>query len=219
MGAIPDEPRPKPRTLGCSFLIDLIQKTVLEMESGMKTGLLFAMALLLVGISSSERGLGVFPEESMSKAHFPTVKASSLENRELTLPGDFDGARNLVLVAFEREQQKNVDSWLHKMSQFEELDTDFRYYELPTIERMNAFMRWFIDSGMRRGIPDRKARERTITLYLDKKLFCDALAISDQKRIYALLVDRQGNVLWRAEGDYDEDKAASLKSALEAHRR
>ncbi len=153
-----------------------------------------------------------------SIAHFPAVKASNLEKRELSLPGDFAGERNLLLVAFEREQQKNVDTWLHEMKRFEELDPEFRYYELPTIERMNAFMRWFIDSGMRRGIPDRKARERTITLYLDKKPFCDALAISDQKTIYAFLVDRAGRVLWRSDGDFDEMKAASLRAALEGHR-
>jgi len=184
----------------------------------MKTGLVIVTLLLLAAVSTSGKDLGAPAKDSMSLAHFPAVRASNLEKRELSLPGDFEGDRNLLLVAFEREQQKNVDTWLHEMKRFEELDPGFRYYELPTIERMNAFMRWFIDSGMRRGIPDRKARERTITLYLDKKPFCEALNISDQKKIYAFLVDRTGNVLWRSEGDFDEKKAASLKAALEGHR-
>lgn len=185
----------------------------------MKTGLLFAPLLLLAGISTSDTRLWALDNSSMTKAHFPPVKASNLANRELSLPGDFEGARNLVLVAFERAQQKDVDTWLNAMARFEQADPDFRYYELPTIEHMNAFMRWFIDSGMRRGIPDLKARQRTITLYLDKKSFCEALDISDQKKIYAFLVDREGNVLWRAEGDYDADKGAGLNSVLSAQRR
>jgi hypothetical protein len=130
------------------------------------------------------------------------------------LPTDFEGDRNLLLVAFEREQQKDVDTWLREMKRFEELDPGFHYYELPTIQRPNAFTRWFIDTGMRRAIPDRKARERTITLYLDKKPFCDALLIRDQKKIYQFLVDRNGRVLWRSEGLFDESKGASLRSAL-----
>jgi hypothetical protein len=67
---------------------------------------------------------------------------------------------------------------------------------------------------MRHGIPDRNARERTITLYLDKAPFCAALHIADQTKIYAFLVDREGKVLWRSEGVFDETKGSSLRSAL-----
>ena len=90
----------------------------------------------------------------------------------------------------------------------------FRYYELPTIDKLNPVARWFINSGMRRGIPDANARARTITLYLDKPSFRKALDLPDEKQIYALLVDRSGCVLWRAEGDFDEAKAAGLEEAL-----
>jgi hypothetical protein len=174
--------------------------------------------LMAVLTASSKGGLGAALPGNAAAAHFPTVKASNLEKREFTLPADFEGDRNLLLVAFEREQQKDVDTWLREMKRFEELDPGFRYYELPTIERPNSLVRWFIDSGMRRGIPDRKARERTITLYLEKKPFLDALLITDQKKIYAFLVNRDGNALWKAEGVFDEAKGASLRSALGEHR-
>ena len=174
--------------------------------------------LLFASIAGSSERFAAPPEHSSQKAHFPPLTASNLEKRGLSLPADFEGDRNLLLVAFEREQQKNVDTWLHKMKQFEESDPGFRYYELPTSEKLNPVMRWFIDSGMRRGILDLKARERTITLYLDKKPFCDALLITDQKKIYAFLVDRGGNVLWKSEGDFDEAKATSLKNVLREHR-
>jgi len=35
--------------------------------------------------------------------------------------------------------------------------------------------------------------------------------------VYALLVDRSGNVLWRAEGTFDEAKGVSLRQALRDH--
>jgi len=175
-------------------------------------------SLLLIFITSSERGLAATESEHSPGAHFPSVKASNLEKRVFSLPAEFEGERNLLLVAFEREQQKNVDTWLREMKRFEELDLGFHYYELPTIQRPSAFMRWFIDTGMRRGIPDRKARERTITLYLEKKSFLDSLLITDQKKVHALLVDRKGKVLWRSEGVFDEAKGASLRNALGEYR-
>jgi hypothetical protein len=171
-------------------------------------------ALLVTLITSFEQSLAAAAPEHSRSGHFPSVKASNLEKRDFNLPADFEGDRNLLLVAFEREQQKDVDTWLIEMKRFEEIDPGFHYYELPTIQRPNAFMRWFIDTGMRHGIPDRKARERTITLYLEKQPFLDSLLIADQKKIYAFLVDRKGNVLWRSEGVFDEAKGASLRSAL-----
>ena len=144
---------------------------------------------------------------------FPKLTAYNLEKQTLSLPEDFAGDRNLLLIAFQREQQKEVDTWLHEMKRFELLPS-FRYYELPTIDKLNPISRWFIDTGMRHGIPDRDARARTITLYIDKLSFRKALNLADEKRIYTLLVDRSGRVLWRAEGVFDEGKASSLQRVL-----
>jgi hypothetical protein len=144
---------------------------------------------------------------------FPKLTVSNLEEKYLSLPEDFAGNRNLLLIAFQREQQQNVDTWLRQMNRFESIP-GFQYYELPTLDKLNPFVRWFINNGMRRGIPDRNARARTITLYLDKPSFRKALHIPDEKQIHAILVDRAGRVWWRAEGDFDEAKAASLQEAL-----
>jgi len=148
-------------------------------------------------------------------AKFPELKASNLESREFNLPQDFGGERNLVLIAFQREQQEQLDTWLKEMKRFQEADPGFQYYEMPTIEKLNAMARWFIDSGMRRGIPDKSARARTVTLYIDKKPFEESLQLPTEKTVYALLVDRSGNVLWRADGTFDESKGESLRKALQ----
>ena len=181
--------------------------------------LLFCLAVTMMAtVTLAWAGIGDTASEELTPAPegtFPKLKASNLENQTFSLPEDFAGERNLLLIAFQREQQQNVDTWLHQMKRFE-TSPGFNYYELPTIDRLNPFFRWFINSGMRRGIPDRNARARTITLYLDKPAFRKALNIPDEKRIYAILVDRSGRVLWRAEGDFDEAKAASLQAALTA---
>jgi hypothetical protein len=146
---------------------------------------------------------------------FPALESETLEKQSVQLPQDFQGERNLLLIAFEREQQKDIDTWLTQMKRYEDIDKEFRYYEIPTIEKMNRFMRWFINTGMRHGIPDKKARERTITLYIDKEPFKKSLQIPDEKKIYAMVVDRSGNVLWRATGPYDEANGKSLREFLE----
>lgn len=172
-----------------------------------------AMIATMMFVASAHAGDAKLPMQTAAK--FPELKASNLESREFNLPRDFAGERNLVLIAFQREQQEQLDTWLKEMKRFQEADPSFQYYELPTIEKLNAMTRWFIDSGMRRGIPDKNARARTITLYIDKKPFEESLQLPTEKTVYALLVDRSGNVLWRAEGTFDEAKGEGLRKALQ----
>jgi hypothetical protein len=150
-----------------------------------------------------------------SNARFPTVTGSNLQRKKLSLPQDFQGERNLVLIAFQRWQQAQVDTWIPFARQLEEDYPRLRYYELPTIRRLNALSRTFVNEGMRAGIPDPLARERTITLYLDKRAFRRALQIAGEDEIQVLLLDRQGGVLWRTEGVLAPEKVAALAAIVE----
>ena len=145
---------------------------------------------------------------------FPAVRGSSLSGREYSLPADFEGEVNLVLVAFQRWQQELVDTWLPTARRLAETYPTLRYYELPTISRLNFLARAFIDSGMRAGIPDPTARATTITLYLDKLSFRQALELPEEETIYVMLVDRQGQVLWRADGAFAPETGQELEQAI-----
>ena len=67
--------------------------------------------------------------------------------------------------------------------------------------------------------PNPVARERTITLYLDKDEFRQALQLPHEDDIYVLLLDRQGQVLWRAEGAFTPEKGESLAAQFQAWRK
>ncbi len=148
---------------------------------------------------------------------FPTIRAKNLEREKFELPGDFEGERNLCLVAFQRWQQEEVDTWLEWLEGSSLEDAPgFAYYELPTLNKSSKLFERFLDEGMRSGIPSRKARERTITLWTDKKAFKRALEIPNERTIQVLLVDREGNVLWRTAGRFTEEKGKSLRHAVES---
>ncbi len=145
---------------------------------------------------------------------FPRIKATSLEDKEFTLPRDFEGELNLTLIAFQRWQQEQVDSWLPLARQLRAAQPDFRYYELPTIYRGNPVFRWWLDTVMKTGIPDANARAITITLYLDKSVFREALGITREDTIQALLVNREGEVIWRGEGAFTPELGQALTEAI-----
>lgn len=145
---------------------------------------------------------------------FPRVEGSNLEGDRFVLPADFGGEINVVLVAFKRDQQHDVDTWMPLLKRIADANTGLRVYELPTLGRRYRLMRSFIDGGMRAGIPDRAVRAATVTLYIDKSPFRRALGLRDEDRIYVLLVDREGRVHWRTDGAFDAKAAAELESTV-----
>jgi hypothetical protein len=155
-------------------------------------------------------------EESMASnalRFFPEVVGRNLEGLEFQLPADFGGAVNLVLVAFRREQQALVDTWLPPAAALADSVGDLQYYELPVLSRAYKLVRRFIDGGMRAGISDLAARERTITLYIDKKPFREALGISNEDTIYILVLASDGRVALMLDGAFSEDKGSSVRRA------
>ncbi len=89
---------------------------------------------------------------------------------------------------------------------------DLRFYELPTIAQGNPLFRAWLDGAMRGGIPEHQSREQTIALYVDKVAFRKALGLPHEDTIYVLLVDREGHVVWRREGEYSAQLAAERNS-------
>ena len=151
-----------------------------------------------------------------SVRQFPRVAGTNLEGRRFSLPADFEAEYNVVLVAFRREQQADVDSWLPFLREQKVAARGFRVYELPTLNRSYRLMRGFIDGGMARGIPEKATREATITLYIDKTPFKKALALTAEDRISTLIVARDGRVLWRADGRFMPAAGAGLAAALDS---
>ena len=145
---------------------------------------------------------------------FPTVNGSNLQRAKLTLPQDFAGDYNLLFIAFHQWHQDEVNTWIPLAESCEAQYPGLVYYELPTIRSLNALSKFFINEGMRAGIPNPKSRERTITLYLEKDDFRTALGLEDEEHIFALLIDHQGNELWRARGPHSQVSEASLLDVL-----
>jgi hypothetical protein len=145
---------------------------------------------------------------------FPTVKGSNLLRQKLTLPQDFQGMFNLVFIPFERWHQIEVDSWSALAEELEEKYEGLVYYELPTLQNGGPFYKFFLNEGMRVGIPNPKTRERTVTLYLDKADFRAALDMMDEGHIYILVVDRQGKEFFRVRGPYSHEGELALRETL-----
>jgi hypothetical protein len=144
---------------------------------------------------------------------FPSMTGIDLLGEERPLPDSFEGEFNIVSIAFQREQQENVNTWIEAVKPVLAENDNVRYYEVPLIYEMNAMMRGWVNNGMRSGLPSEEARERTITVYTDREKFFDMMNMNEDT-IYTLLLNKKGEILWRAEGDATEEKMAELISKI-----
>lgn len=147
-----------------------------------------------------------------AEPRFPATTTQDLNGRTLTFPEQFPAERTLLLIAFYREQQADLDEWIY------ELDLDAAdapvWLEIPVIEDNGAIFREFVDNGMRSGITSEEARARVFTIYGDPDAFRAALELGSDELVYLLVVDREGRVLHREYGRYSEAKAGPLLGAL-----
>lgn len=174
-------------------------------------------ALALVALAPPARATEVLDRRDDRPGTFPVIAAESLRGRSVTMPEQFKGARNLLLVATQREQQADIDTWLAVIDTLAAGVPDFAYYEIPTISSSMKWMRAVIDGGMKQGIPDRAQRDRTITLYLDVDWFRGQIGTAGNDAIAALLVDRAGNISARWYGPYTAAAGAELREILTAN--
>lgn len=148
---------------------------------------------------------------------FPRVRARNLEGLDVDLPDAFAGERNVVAVAFRREHQKSVDTWVEWFEARSGSDPGLRFFEVPTIGRMWAPVRRFIDGGMAAAIREPIVLQRTFTIYGDVAEVTGPLDIPDRSTITVLLVDRGGRVLWRTTGGRTEPITHRLEMVLAEH--
>jgi len=147
--------------------------------------------------SNTDRVSALSPKKGIL---FPSLQAHSLARTPVQLPDDARGHIALILLAFQRQAQEMVDSWLHPFTKKFGDTPGFTFYEIPMIK--GKWWRLFsssIDGGMRMGIPEKK-HEHVVTYYGNISQYLSALQIQDLSLAYAFLLDKQGYIIWQGEG-------------------
>lgn len=145
---------------------------------------------------------------------FPGVTAYRLDKTKTTLPDDFAGSLNLLVISFEREQENEADSWLPLVQQLGQANPSFHGYLLPVFSRENMLYRWWLNSSLRSSSPNESLWHWTVPLYVNKSEFRRDLQIHNEMQVVVMLADKSGKVLWRGSGPYSDDKKAAIANLV-----
>lgn len=145
---------------------------------------------------------------------FPELSVRDLEGLSSILPDDLPAGPRVLIVAFQRWHQSLVDTWVPVLEAFERDDPDLSVWEVPALSRTYSLARFYIDGGMRAGIPDPDAREHTLTAYTDLTALAEKLELPNLETIYVFLLATDGEMVWRGEGGATNESVAALCAAL-----
>jgi hypothetical protein len=106
----------------------------------------------------------LLPASLIHAQQMPAVTAKDLNKKSISWSRDFATDRTVLIIAFERDQQPMVDSWVKGLGLKE--NKSVSWYEVPVINNPGRILRGFIDNGMRKGIPTSEARSHVVTLYV-----------------------------------------------------
>ncbi len=70
-------------------------------------------------------------EVPVETVRFPMVAGRDIDGNDFVVPTDFADELNLVLMAFTREHQNDVNTWLPHARELEASRQGFRVYEVP----------------------------------------------------------------------------------------
>ena len=144
---------------------------------------------------------------------FPQIKAEDLNGKAVELPKDLPGNPTVILVAFVRKQQEEIDQWVEALDLNKEASLT-EWIELPYVGSRALPFKIVIDKGMRSGITSTEDRARTITVYEDHKILVDALKLKGLDRIYVIVAEPGGKIRVVVEGPPDKEKKQSVLRAL-----
>ena len=155
--------------------------------------------------------VGFATAASAQTKDFPVITTEDLNFREVTLPQDFPGEMTVVLIAYKRNQQLEINDWIFEL----ELEKEGApaWVELPVVSSAARAIKSVVDNGMRSGITSDEMRAKTITVY-GRRAINEAIGVSGTSDVQVLVVERDGTILAQASGKVDEAKADIIRDAL-----
>ncbi|MFP4620693.1 MAG: hypothetical protein ACLFM7_05245 [Bacteroidales bacterium] len=144
---------------------------------------------------------------------FPAIEAETLSGEKITFPDVTKGKYAFILIAFKRQTQGEVDSWLDPFIKEFGKRKSVTFYEIPMISKNWKWMSGWIDAGMRAGVPKAK-HDHVATYYGPLSKYFSHFNVEDTGTVYVFLLDKNGNIIYKTSGPADDYKFSELRRIL-----
>lgn len=143
----------------------------------------------------------------------PSMTGDNLNSKTVALPQDLSADHTLLFIAFDQNQQSQIDSWTKGLKDSMTLP----WLEIPVIEPSNAFVRAMIAGGMRRDIVSPEVRDRVIAVYTAPDPVARAVGCMNyRKQLCVAVVEKSGSIRFVLSGPYNVESARQIVEQMNA---
>lgn len=148
---------------------------------------------------------------------FPEIRGKNLKNLPFSIPNDLRSRLNILILPSRKSSKLSLTRWL-SFTETLKADLSFlEYYQIRIFNKNLKVFRRYIDRNIRKSIYNKSNLERIIHYYQNTTFLQEHLELKDSRSIYIFLVNNKGEILWRAEGPYNLEKAQLLKQKIIEH--
>ena len=150
----------------------------------------------------------VTPSENTMMGRVPSPAA-----HRFGAPGQLPADRLLAFVGFERSHRGEINTWIQGLGLCEP-EQAIPWIKMPVLKDPG-------DESARRAVERRllethSARQgaRVVPVFTDRDRFIREAGLSGREHASVLVINRDGQVLAKAEGRFDQDRAKALRQTL-----
>lgn len=170
----------------------------------------------LAWVAAAGAGVGFaiwYPTEASVMGQLPAHNTQSLNRTPVSLPEGLPSDRTLALVTFHREQRSQADSWIEGLNL--KNDASISWVRIPVLGEPNTpNAKSEAETRLLGRYTADIERAKMLPMFMDKAAFARAIGLKNTEQGYAVVFNRQGEVLARVEGPFDANKAQILRETL-----
>jgi len=156
------------------------------------------------------------PTELSVMGQLPAFISHTLAKRAIKVPDDLPAERTLALITFKRTQKEHADSWVEGLNL--KNDPSIKWIRMPIVNDPGTPEgRAEIQNRLLGRYTAEDDRANLLPVFADPKNFVRSAGLSGVDQAVVMVVNRQGEVLARVEGAFNETKAANLRQTLGMH--
>lgn len=172
-----------------------------------------AIAAWLLAVSTAVVLATAAPSESSVMGQLPAFMARTLTQQPITVPGGLPAERTLALIAFRSTQREHIEGWIQGLNL--RGDPSIAWMRMPILNDPGTpDARGVIETRLLRHYPEGAERARLLPVFTDRERFIRSAGLDGTDQVYAVVINRDGEVLARAAGAFDAAKAVSLRETL-----
>jgi hypothetical protein len=167
---------------------------------------LFPLALICVALA------GFADAQSVT---LPTIEGENLSGHHVVLPDAASGKIAILIFGFSRASKKPTGVCADRLAADFANQSSVVIFQLPVLEDVPRFIRGSVISGMRKDVPE-NLRDRFVPIFHGESDLKKLVHFGEPKDAYAVLLDRDGRIIFQEHGMFDEANYAPLRVQIKS---